>query len=140
MMLEIKIVADGPFYFKGSFTYIDEQMTCRHMAGDSVVFCRCGRTNRAPFCDQSHNSFFFNTHDQLERKYAVSGKLTNQEGGEVVVAAIQNGPMHISGAVSLVDDSGVTWRGTQVKLCRCGLSQIKPFCDGTHKKTNRLNQ
>lgn len=57
MMLEIKIVADGPFYFKGSFTYIDEQMTCRHMAGESLVFCRCGRTNRAPFCDQSHNSF-----------------------------------------------------------------------------------
>ena len=24
MMLEIKIVADGPFYFKGSFTYIDD--------------------------------------------------------------------------------------------------------------------
>ena len=65
MMLEIKIVADGPFYFKGSFTYIDEQMTYRHMAGESLVFCRCGRTNRAPFCDQSHNSFFFNTPDQL---------------------------------------------------------------------------
>jgi len=71
-MLEIKIVADGPFYFKGSFTYIDEQMTCRHMAGESLVFFRFGRTNLAPFCDQFHGSFFFYTHVQLERTLAVS--------------------------------------------------------------------
>ena len=138
-MLEIKIVAGGPVYFKGSFSYVDEQMTSRHITGDALVFCRCGRTKSAPFCDQSHNSFPFNTQDQLKREYVVSGKPPYQEDGEVVITSIRNGPFHISGAVSLVDESGVTWQGSQVKLCRCGLSQIKPFCDGAHKKANNLS-
>lgn len=46
-----------------------------------------------------------------------------------------DGPLLVRGAVQLCDENGEaieTARRT-VALCRCGLSAIKPFCDGTHK-------
>jgi CDGSH-type Zn-finger protein len=46
-----------------------------------------------------------------------------------------DGPLIVRGEFEIVDANGevvpVT-RGT-VALCRCGVSTIKPFCDGTHK-------
>ena len=46
-----------------------------------------------------------------------------------------NGPYLIRGAFEVTDTDGEvieTRRGT-IALCRCGASQTKPFCDGTHK-------
>ena len=47
-----------------------------------------------------------------------------------------NGPLRIEGPVELVDMEGKPYglagRETIV-LCRCGHSQSKPFCDGSHK-------
>lgn len=46
-----------------------------------------------------------------------------------------DGPLLLRGDVDLRTAEGEPierTRGT-VALCRCGLSTIKPFCDGTHK-------
>ena len=133
-MLKIKVIKDGPLYFFGTFVYLNEEMLSRVMKHDSLAFCRCGRTGRAPFCDESHNSFSFNTQDQLECEYVVTNERPSPEDGSTAVAGIKGGPLHISGPVSLVDKRSVIWQGNQVKLCRCGASQMKPFCDGAHKK------
>src|SRR5689334_3096211 len=47
-----------------------------------------------------------------------------------------DGPLAISGPFELRDASGepVVHAELTVKLCRCGGSQNKPFCDGTHKR------
>ena len=48
-----------------------------------------------------------------------------------------DGPLLVRGPFDLEDQSGnkiVSKSGT-VALCRCGRSQQKPFCDGTHKRT-----
>lgn len=46
-----------------------------------------------------------------------------------------DGPLLIRGAVELrtADGDPIPCRRKTVALCRCGLSSIKPFCDGTHK-------
>jgi CDGSH-type Zn-finger protein len=52
-----------------------------------------------------------------------------------MVVACTNGPLLVRGEVDLVSGSGepiVRTRKT-VALCRCGVSTIKPYCDGTHK-------
>ena len=41
----------------------------------------------------------------------------------------ENGPLAFRGALS-IDDQPV---GTRATLCRCGASNNKPFCDGSHK-------
>ena len=49
----------------------------------------------------------------------------------------KDGPYLIRGDFELRDERGekVELRRATVALCRCGRSQIKPFCDGTHKLT-----
>ncbi len=47
-----------------------------------------------------------------------------------------NGSLKIEGDVEMVDKNGNAYNlgGREViSVCRCGLSQNKPFCDGSHK-------
>ncbi len=45
-----------------------------------------------------------------------------------------DGPLLVSGNVTLVDAEGNAFETKeQFALCRCGLSDNKPFCDGSHK-------
>lgn len=51
----------------------------------------------------------------------------------VTVSEVPNGPLYVSGEVSIVDgDGGVFREDWRVALCRCGASADKPFCDGSH--------
>jgi CDGSH-type Zn-finger protein len=48
-----------------------------------------------------------------------------------------NGPYRIEGEIDLVDVQGKAFGlggRTAISLCRCGHSQNKPFCDGSHKE------
>jgi CDGSH-type Zn-finger protein len=55
---------------------------------------------------------------------------------EVKIRALKNGPLEVSGAVDVLDVAGTAYalRESPIYLCRCGHSQSKPFCDGSHKK------
>lgn len=46
-----------------------------------------------------------------------------------------DGPLIVRGDIDLHDAQGepIKRKRRTVALCRCGLSTIKPFCDGTHK-------
>ncbi|MFS0894154.1 CDGSH iron-sulfur domain-containing protein [Microbacterium sp. 179-I 3D3 NHS] len=46
-----------------------------------------------------------------------------------------DGPLLVRGEIELRTPDGelIEARRRTVALCRCGLSIIKPFCDGTHK-------
>ena len=52
----------------------------------------------------------------------------------VEVRASARGPLLLYGGVRVLDAEGnVLYEGEKAALCRCGGSQNKPFCDGTHK-------
>lgn len=51
------------------------------------------------------------------------------------ITPYRDGPLLVRGPFVLQDQDGApieVGRRT-VALCRCGRSQLKPFCDGTHK-------
>jgi CDGSH-type Zn-finger protein len=54
------------------------------------------------------------------------------------IQAYTNGPLLVRGDVDIIgpDGSVVPRTRATVALCRCGVSTIKPFCDGTHKLVN----
>ncbi len=55
---------------------------------------------------------------------------------EVTIQVRPNGPLKITGPITIVDAEGVPFAippGSSVVLCRCGHSNNKPFCDTTHK-------
>jgi CDGSH-type Zn-finger protein len=54
---------------------------------------------------------------------------------EITVAP--NGPLRISGNFVIKDAQGKEFGlagRTAISLCRCGMSENKPFCDGTHAR------
>jgi CDGSH-type Zn-finger protein len=56
---------------------------------------------------------------------------------EVEIRVRDNGPYRVYGPFKLIDATGAEFTlggGEFISLCRCGHSQNKPFCDGTHRK------
>jgi CDGSH-type Zn-finger protein len=55
----------------------------------------------------------------------------------IVIRCRENGPLVVMGPVTVVDHQGNAFTpppGKEtVALCRCGTSQNKPFCDGSHR-------
>ena len=47
---------------------------------------------------------------------------------------MDNGPLVLTGDTVLLDGAGVPYPAAAVvSICRCGLSDKKPFCDGSHR-------
>ncbi len=79
-------------------------------------------------------------------KLCPSGALKSSMGGESAapdksdepdakIVVGNNGSLRISGNVVLEDvDGNRIETKERFSLCRCGASENKPFCDGTHKK------
>ncbi|MYH48095.1 MAG: hypothetical protein F4151_00830 [Gammaproteobacteria bacterium] len=45
----------------------------------------------------------------------------------------RNGPVYLRGDLEIVTGQGeVLLKDTRIALCRCGASENKPFCDGSH--------
>lgn len=51
------------------------------------------------------------------------------------ITPYRNGPYLVRGPFLIVDQDGteIEVKRRVVALCRCGRSQSRPFCDGTHK-------
>ena len=59
------------------------------------------------------------------------------------ITPLINGPLRVEGEFSICDPEGKEFGlagRTAISLCRCGLSENKPFCDGSHKRGNFQSQ
>jgi CDGSH-type Zn-finger protein len=55
--------------------------------------------------------------------------------GVLAIDPQTDGPLQVRGNVELTSGTGrIVARTTSARLCRCGGSATKPFCDGTHTK------
>jgi CDGSH-type Zn-finger protein len=54
---------------------------------------------------------------------------------DLTIKARESGPYLIRGKFTLTDADGNVYaiESENVALCRCGGSQTKPFCDGSHR-------
>ncbi|MBI3529079.1 MAG: CDGSH iron-sulfur domain-containing protein [Betaproteobacteria bacterium] len=97
-----------------------------------ATLCRCGSSKNKPYCDGSHTAAGFRSTGEPPTQPSEQLAARN---GVVIVKPIKNGPLEVSGNLELVSGTGRTLNRTlQTWLCRCGESQNKPYCDGTHKK------
>ncbi len=57
---------------------------------------------------------------------------------DVKITVSRDGSLKVEGDVALVDHEGTeipTKEGMPFFLCRCGHSENKPFCDGSHARS-----
>lgn len=54
---------------------------------------------------------------------------------DVTITIRRNGSFKVEGPVRLIDSNGneIVVDKPVIALCRCGHSQNKPYCDGSHK-------
>jgi len=100
--------------------------------GLRATLCRCGLSKNKPYCDNSHVEGGFNASG--EPAIQASQPLVARDG-VLVIEPQKNGSLKIIGNLEVVSGTGHTLnRVTETWLCRCGHSQNKPYCDGSHRR------
>lgn len=126
----INVSYNGPLFARGDL-HIDAAPDNAPGLRYRAALCRCGASKNKPFCDNSHLEAGFSDYGAVGK----SGEHIAEEGGPLSVKTIRNGPLMVSGNLTMLTSSGRTaWQGTRAALCRCGASENKPFCDGQHAK------
>lgn len=64
----------------------------------------------------------------------LDGEPQEQHEGSTTVTPIRNGPLLVVGTIEVRHEDGSVETLPRATLCRCGLSEHKPFCDNTHLK------
>ena len=101
-------------------------------AGFRVTLCRCGASANKPYCDGSHKESGFAASGEPPTKTADA---LAKRDGTLQIDPEPNGPLSVSGNLEIVSGTGrIVARVSDARLCRCGASQNKPFCDGTHAR------
>jgi CDGSH-type Zn-finger protein len=116
----------GPYAVRGQLL-IDG-----NSVGYRATLCRCGASKNKPYCDGSHH----------EAAFAATGEPASGatemlpfRDGVLAIEPQVDGPLQVRGNLEITSGTGrVVARVTSARLCRCGGSATKPFCDGTHAK------
>jgi CDGSH-type Zn-finger protein len=57
---KITVLNDGPLVVEGDFEIVDQEVKSFWLAGRTKLsLCRCGHSERKPFCDGSHKRIGF---------------------------------------------------------------------------------
>ena len=65
---------------------------------------------------------------------AINDEPVKLDANDVTVRAVRNGPLYVRGTARVVNAEGVeVLADERFALCRCGASNRKPFCDGSHR-------
>jgi CDGSH-type Zn-finger protein/uncharacterized Fe-S cluster protein YjdI len=98
--------------------------------GFRATLCRCGASRNKPYCDGSHHEVGFSASG--EPPTAAADMLPVRDG-VLQIDPLTDGPLQVRGNLEITSGTGrVVSRVINTRLCRCGGSKTKPFCDGTH--------
>lgn len=98
-----------------------------------LALCRCGASLNKPFCDNAHLQIGFRASTPAPQTISDGEPITLSDKLQII--ATTNGSYAIKGPYEIRSADGtLIERGEENWLCRCGHSQNKPFCDGSHRR------
>ena len=125
----ITVAADGPLYVRGDVEVIDSDGAAV-VRDTRVALCRCGASKNKPYCDGSHAEAAFRDSGAIPDPRL---KDTDTAAGGLKISLAKNGPLILDGPVTITGGED-RCAGARGALCRCGASDNKPFCDGSHAR------
>jgi len=121
----LRVRENGPYAIHADIELGDERLF-------RGTFCRCGKSKNKPFCDSSHLEVGFIATG--ERSLIESDPL-EVRNGVLNIDPTLNGPLVVTGNLEICGGTGHTIQRVETaRLCRCGGSANKPFCDNTHAR------
>jgi CDGSH-type Zn-finger protein len=122
----ISVRENGPYAFRAQIR-LDGEPGFSHR----MTLCRCGASKHKPFCDGSHVNNFVASGEPVTGK----ADMLAVRDGPLVIDPEADGPLQVRGNMEIISGTGrVVARMESARLCRCGGSANKPFCDGTHAR------
>jgi CDGSH-type Zn-finger protein len=116
----------GPYAVRGDIQ-LDGQSV-----GFLATLCRCGASKNKPFCDGSHHDIAFAATGEPTPGEA---KMLPVRDGPLAIDPQIDGPLQVRGNLEITSGTGrAVARVVNARLCRCGASATKPFCDGSHAR------
>jgi CDGSH-type Zn-finger protein len=139
-----KEVADRGTYDERAYPY---------RGGDLTLFDDRTLCTRAGYCGDRFRNVWAMIADAADPEVAErirhmsrlcpSGRIATQPDGAeerdepafaASIGVIRNGPLWVRGGISVVASDGEPYEiRNRLTLCRCGHSENKPFCDGSHE-------
>jgi len=124
----IALFPNGPLLVRGDVELVDSDGAVL-LRDTRLALCRCGLSDNKPLCDGSHDGAFDDPGVlQAER---LSGDADGADD-PLRIQAAADGPLLVEGPVTIEATDETTCAGRKGALCRCGASDAKPFCDGSH--------
>ena len=122
-----RLSPNGPYLCGGDLAIAcGAEVRCTWQAS----LCRCGASQRKPWCDGSHDNVRFRDTGLLP-----AGEPSGRDApGRVTITARPDGPLAVEGPLVLVSGDGRTASAAGRLLCRCGGSATKPWCDDSHRR------
>lgn len=121
---QLRIRENGPYAVHAALTLAGRD------DGYRATLCRCGQSNNKPWCDGTHATAGFVATGE-PRSGSVDPLAVRD--GPLDVTPLKNGPLQVRGNLEVCAGTGRTVaRITEARLCRCGQSANKPFCDLSH--------
>ena len=124
----LRVMPDGPLYLAGRLRLHLPDGDVREET--RMALCRCGDSNNKPFCDNTHlEKNFSDPGIAVEHRMGPKG---DSADGALTVKLAPNGPILLAGPLRVVTADDGSTEGGKGAFCRCGSSESKPYCDGSH--------
>lgn len=125
----VRTAPGGPLYCQGELVVTSAEGDLL-VEDTRVALCRCGASANKPYCDNSHKDAGFRDAGLWQDDKPTEGS----SSGAVRFKLVKDGPLLVDGPVTIQTSAGeVRFVGEKAALCRCGASENKPYCDGSHK-------
>ena len=128
----IRARAHGPLYVRGDIRVLAANGETL-LSETRAALCRCGASQNKPFCDNSHAQAAFQ--DAATWRHEVEARNDSAVTQSLNLTPTENGSLKVEGEAAIYNAEGaLIFYGKKAFLCRCGASQNKPFCDGSHAR------
>jgi len=124
----LKVRPDGPNVLTGDVVLAGARSA--PTGRTTLVLCRCGGSGNKPYCDGTHTRNGFRDPGILP----AAARAGMRAAGRVTVTRTPDGPLECIGPLAVEGADGRLACASVTLLCRCGHSQTKPFCDGSHAR------
>jgi CDGSH-type Zn-finger protein/uncharacterized Fe-S cluster protein YjdI len=127
-------IEDGPLLMIGDLDVRDadgEQITRE----TRLTLCRCGMSRNQPFCDNSHLRRGWKSGPTHHAERPPRPPAKGEQQRPTAVVPRDDASLELRGDLRIYHTDGRKLaEAGEVVLCRCGHSENKPFCDGSHAR------